>query len=237
MAFTGLAAIADATKNLAHDLISSVHFPRVKISFGGENTATDVSAANPFPVTLGLTDAQLRATAVAVSFTGQSVGITGSVGVTGTFWQATQPISAAALPLPTGAATSAAQTTGNASLASIDGKTPALVGGLVPVSVPTNATTTRAYALANAIRVGFTATSTTEAALPTLGATREIRFAASARCWVKWGATGLTAAAAENVSFVLEANAPEVLTIPAGATHFRVIRDTADGNVLMTPVA
>lgn len=34
----------------------------------------------------------------------------------------TQPVSAASLPLPTGAATSAAQTTGNTSLASIDGK-------------------------------------------------------------------------------------------------------------------
>lgn len=39
-----------------------------------------------------------------------SVGITGSVAVTGTFFQATQPVSAAALPLPTGAATSANQT-------------------------------------------------------------------------------------------------------------------------------
>lgn len=43
-----------------------------------------------------LTDAQLRATAVPVS---------------GTFWQATQPISAISLPLPGGAATSANQTT------------------------------------------------------------------------------------------------------------------------------
>lgn len=31
--------------------------------------------------------------------------INGSIGVTGTFWQATQPVSAATLPLPTGAAT------------------------------------------------------------------------------------------------------------------------------------
>lgn len=42
-------------------------------------------------------------------------------------------ITAAALPLPAGAATSAAQTTGNASVASIDTKTPALVSGRVPV--------------------------------------------------------------------------------------------------------
>lgn len=45
----------------------------------------------------------------------------------------TQPISAASLPLPSGAATSAAQTTGNNSLASIDGKTATLVSGRVPV--------------------------------------------------------------------------------------------------------
>lgn len=56
-----------------------------------------------------------------------------SLTVTGTFFQATQPVSAAALPLPTGAATSALQTTGNSSLSSIDTKTPALITGRVPV--------------------------------------------------------------------------------------------------------
>lgn len=45
-----------------------------------------------------------------------------SQAVTGTFFQTTQPVSAATLPLPTGAATSANQTTGNSSLSSIDGK-------------------------------------------------------------------------------------------------------------------
>ena len=53
--------------------------------------------------------------------------------VVGTFWQAIQPISAASLPLPNGASTSAAQATTNTSLASIDGKAPTLVGGRVPV--------------------------------------------------------------------------------------------------------
>lgn len=42
--------------------------------------------------------------------------------VTGTFFQATQPVSATALPLPTGASTSALQTSGNVSLTSVDGK-------------------------------------------------------------------------------------------------------------------
>lgn len=48
----------------------------------GANTLEVVTVATPLPVT-----------------------VTGSVAVTGTFWQATQPVSAASLPLPTGAAT------------------------------------------------------------------------------------------------------------------------------------
>jgi hypothetical protein len=76
----------------------------------------------------GLTDAQLRATAVPVSDGGASLTVDGAVTVSnfpavqpindnggsltvdGTFWPATQPISAVALPLPTGAATAALQT-------------------------------------------------------------------------------------------------------------------------------
>lgn len=48
----------------------------------------------------------------------------------------TQPVSAASLPLPTGAATSSLQTTGNTSVASIDTKTPALGQALSAGSVP-----------------------------------------------------------------------------------------------------
>ena len=50
--------------------------------------------------------------------------------------QAAVPISAASLPLPAGAATAAAQTTGNASLASVDTKTPALGQALAAASTP-----------------------------------------------------------------------------------------------------
>ncbi|GEM_PF-6776759 len=46
----------------------------------------------------------------------------------------TQPISAATLPLPSGAATAANQSTGNASLASIDGKITAVNTGAVTIS-------------------------------------------------------------------------------------------------------
>lgn len=45
--------------------------------------------------------------------------LSNSLAVTGTFWQATQPVSVASLPLPTGASTSAAQTSANTSLTTI----------------------------------------------------------------------------------------------------------------------
>ena len=60
----------------------------------------------------------------------------GSITVDGTFWQATQPVSAASLPLPAGAATSSLQSTTNTSLASIDTKTPALGQALAAASTP-----------------------------------------------------------------------------------------------------
>lgn len=54
----------------------------------------------------------------------------------------TQPVSAASLPLPAGAATSALQTTGNSSLSSIDTKTPALgqttMSASQPVAIASN---------------------------------------------------------------------------------------------------
>jgi hypothetical protein len=48
----------------------------------------------------------------------------------------TQPVSAAALPLPAGASTAALQTSGNSSLSSIDAKVPALGQALSGASVP-----------------------------------------------------------------------------------------------------
>lgn len=65
--------------------------------------------ASPVPVSAsiefdGLTNAELRASPVPVSGT---VGVSGTVPVSGAFYQATQPVSAASLPLPAGAATQA----------------------------------------------------------------------------------------------------------------------------------
>lgn len=88
----------------------------------GSAVTQPVSIAGSVAVTGPLTDTQLRATAVPVS---------GTVAVSGTV-----PISAAALPLPSGASTSALQTTGNSSLSSIDTKTPALGQALAAASTP-----------------------------------------------------------------------------------------------------
>lgn len=61
-------------------------------------SAVPVSVSGTVPVSGPLTDTQLRATAVPVS---------GTVAVTGTFWQATQPISHASLPSSLGTKTAA----------------------------------------------------------------------------------------------------------------------------------
>lgn len=71
----------------------------------------------------------------------------------------TQPISAASLPLPTGASTAALQTTGNTSLSSIDGKLPSLSSGRVPVlsSIPTVTSGTILSLTTNATGTTYTA--------------------------------------------------------------------------------
>jgi hypothetical protein len=96
--------------------------------------------ASAVPVSGPLTDTQLRATAVPVSGT-----VTANTGLsqplTDTQLRASAvPVSAASLPLPSGAATSALQTDANTSLATIaaesvviDNKLPALSGGRIPV--------------------------------------------------------------------------------------------------------
>lgn len=150
---------------LATDEIAGVHYPRTKLSIGADGVAVDVSAAAPLPVgvvgtvpvsgtfyqatqpvsaaslplpagaaTSAKQDAIVAAISGATYYPGTqpvsgTVGVSGSVAVTGTFWQATQPISAAALPLPTGAAT---ETT----LAALNTKTPALGQAVAASSQP-----------------------------------------------------------------------------------------------------
>lgn len=62
-----------------------------------------------------------------------SVG-TDSIAVAGTFWQATQPVSAASLPLPSGASTSALQTSSEAILTTIDADTSSMSTNLTTLA-------------------------------------------------------------------------------------------------------
>ena len=109
----------------------------------------------------GLTDTQLRASAVPVS---------------GTFWQSTQPVSAVSLPLPTDASTSALQTTGNSSLSSIDAKTPSLSSGRVPVESNLVQGLTDTQLRASAVPVSLSSSP-----LPTGAATESTLVALSAK--------------------------------------------------------
>lgn len=106
----------------AADEISSVKYPRSKIVLGADGVNDgDVSSANPMPVAGEVTVS--GSVAVTGTFYQATQPVSGTFWqatqpVSGTFWQATQPVSAAALPLPSGAATEAKQDTGNTSLAS-----------------------------------------------------------------------------------------------------------------------
>lgn len=82
-------------------------------------SSIDSKLTGPLAVTGPLTDTQLRASPVPVSGT---VSVS-NPGLTDTELRASPvAVSAASLPLPTGASTAALQTTGNASLSSIDSK-------------------------------------------------------------------------------------------------------------------
>lgn len=169
---------------VAADEIGGAKFQRIKLIHGADGTnAGDVSTTNGLPVqivsgTVAVTGTFWQATqpisgTVTIQDGGGSITVDGTVAVTGTFWQATQPISVASIPshdvtnagtfavqaaqsgtwnvtnisgaisLPTGAATAANQSTGNTSLASIDGKTPALGQALAAGSVPVVLTATQ----------------------------------------------------------------------------------------------
>lgn len=85
-------------------------------SSGGGGGAGDASAANQ------VTGNGLLSTIAAKDFATQTTlaavlaKLNASVAVTGTFWQATQPVSAASLPLPSGAATETTLSAANAKL-------------------------------------------------------------------------------------------------------------------------
>lgn len=101
-----VAITAGSGTTIAADDIGGVLHQRVKLSQGADGVGVDVSSAAPLQVTLANTGT--NATPVVVDLgANNDVTVTGSVAVTGTFYQATQPVSVASVPLPTGASTEA----------------------------------------------------------------------------------------------------------------------------------
>ena len=92
-----VAITAGAGTIIAADDIGGVLHQRVKLSQGADGVAVAVSASAPLNVTLANTGA--NATPLAVDLgANNDVTVTGSVAVTGTFYQATQPVSVATVP-------------------------------------------------------------------------------------------------------------------------------------------
>lgn len=229
----------------ASDDIGGVQWPFARLAFGADGTSIRVADADGarLPVLVGGTLPAFGATPTFNIGTAPTITVTGpltdaqlraaALPVSGTFWQATQPVSAASLPLPTGAATSAAQTAGNTSLSSIDGKTPALVGGLVPVSVQTVATTTRAYAYADGQRI---TTAGAGQVRSTAVAASEVLLHPSVRGFVRVGDSAVAATVGAG-SIPLAADEKFHLRITSGQ-FISFIRDGAtDGSLSIVPVA
>lgn len=123
---------------------------------------------------------------------------------------------------------------GVAALASIDGKTPALVSGAVPTTDSKGGT--RQYDFSGNVWQAVTSTSTTAVVLPTLYASREVMAHSSERCFVRFGDSSVSAATVAGGQLILEPGERFHLRLAAGVTHFRAIRDTTDGNLSITAV-
>jgi hypothetical protein len=161
---------------LATDEIGNTHYPRSKVGFGADGVYNDVSADAPLPVAIVAGGSSGDATAALqtagndllasiLAATDTLETLIGQVNATladAEYYPPTQPVSAAALPLPAGAATSAKQDNVIAAIATIG---------------------TRAYG-AGIARVAIGASDN-----PTSGlAATEVMLHASARCFVRVGA-------------------------------------------------
>lgn len=106
---------------VATDDIGGVKFQRIKLIHGADGVnAGDVSVVNGLPVSATVSaPVYVKLSDGTNPITTLPVSLAGTVAVTGTFWQTTQPVSVASLPLPSGAATAANQATEITGLAAI----------------------------------------------------------------------------------------------------------------------
>lgn len=91
---------------------------------------------------------------------------------------------------------------------------------------------TRLYRIDKTVRQAVGGTSAAFA-LPELSDMREVRIACTQNAYLLFGDNTATATTSALPVF---AGIPEVLQVPASATHFAVIQDSAAGNISLTPV-
>jgi len=120
----------------------------------------------------------------------------------------------------------------------VNGSGNLLVAGSSSAPLPTTDSLggTRAFNWANNVREAYGTTSTAAIALPTLGASREMRIHTSVRAFIRFGASDVSPATVAAGQMISPADAPDVIRVPVGQTHVRVIGETASGSISLTAV-
>lgn len=96
---------------------------------------------------------------------------------------------------------------------------------------------TRQYNLAAGTRTAVTTSSSAAVAIGTLGSSREVLLISSTRCFLRFGASDVTAASATDANVLpLPADTLFTMRVPRDVTHFTVVRSTADGFLHCIPV-
>jgi len=132
---------------VAADDIGGVLHQRIKVVIGADGINDgDISTSNPLPI--------IAPSGVTISGT-PNVAVTNTPSVT---VSGTPNVAVTSSVVPTGAATSANQTSGNTSLASIDGKLPALSAGKLPVDTGLTQPLTDTQLRASAVPVSISGT-------------------------------------------------------------------------------
>jgi hypothetical protein len=180
------------------------------------------------------------------------VNVENSVAVTGTFWQATQPISAASLPLPSGAATAAGLTTINTTLGSpfqaggSIGNTSFGISGTLPAFASTPTVNAAESGTWNVTNISGSVSLPTGAATAALQSATQAAAGSSSSAatgvqgvsgGVPVGVSGTVTANAGSGTFAVSASA---LPLPTGAAtsanqSSQITQETASATALGTP--
>ena len=113
---------------------------------------------------------------------------------------------------------------------------PLQVAATTPLPTTDSLGGTRAFNWANNVREAFATSSTAAIALPTLGTSRELRIHTSVRAFIRFGASDVAAATVAAGQMISPADAPDVIRVPVGQTHIRVIGEAESGNISLTAV-